>query len=84
MSGQLARGAAYRVDSYPGVAWRFVGQATYVDEWSGDEVEHDWVRLVMIGDDRVHEVDPSEVHPLDAGEFCTECGQVGCGWGEAA
>lgn len=84
MSAQLRRGVAYRVSTHPGAAFRFVGQATYVDEFTGEEVEHDMVHMVMVGDDYVWAVDPDEVTPLVAGEWCSECGQLGCGWGVAA
>lgn len=47
-----------------------------------DEVEvtesDTWVRVVMIGDDRVHEVEYTDLHPLRDEESCSGCGQIGC------
>lgn len=50
MSAPLAGTARYLVDGEPG-AWRYVGQATYVDD-DGRDVEHDHVRMREIGGDR--------------------------------
>jgi hypothetical protein len=36
------------------------------------------VLVVMVGDDRVYEVDVEDLEPLEAGAFCSSCGQVGC------
>lgn len=82
MSGQLQTGRLYRVTSVPGMAFRFVGQATYLDEWTGEEVEHDMVHMVAVGDDHVWAVDPDDVVELDVERVC-ECGQLGCEWGAA-
>lgn len=38
-------------------------------------------QVVMVGDDHVHYVDPSDLSPLDDDEFCGGCGQIGCGHG---
>lgn len=77
---ELQRGKRYAVELYPGIAFRFVGQATYLDD-EGEEVEHDMVRMVMVGDDVEHWLDPEYVTELADDAYCTECGQVGCGWG---
>ena len=37
--------------------------------------------VVMVGDDRRHHVDESDVTPLKEDEFCGGCGQIGCGHG---
>lgn len=34
--------------------------------------------VCMVGDDRHHSVDPSDLTPLKRSEFCGECGQIGC------
>lgn len=45
-------------------AWRYVGQATYVDD-DGREVEHDWARMVRVSDPSAEEwVDPAGVTRL--------------------
>lgn len=34
--------------------------------------------VVMIGDDRRRHVFADSVQPLDDGEYCPSCGQIGC------
>ena len=64
MTAPLAGTARYAVDGESG-AWRYVGQATYVDDATGETVEHDWVRMVRVGDPTHEEwVDPSSVTRL--------------------
>jgi len=58
-------GARYTLAGRPG-AWRYLGQATYVDEHTGAEVEHDHVRM-MRGDEEVW-VDPREITGAYVGE----------------
>jgi hypothetical protein len=55
----VAGGLRYGVAGEPG-AWRYLGQATYRDDHTGAEVEHDWW---LMRDDagRVIAVDPTEV-----------------------
>lgn len=36
------------------------------------------VLAVMVGDDRYHSVNPSDLTMLKRSAFCGECGQVGC------
>lgn len=57
--------ARYAVLGHPGV-WRYVGQATFVDD-DGHDVEHDYVRMVPVGRDG-HEV---WVDPADCGRLGT-------------
>lgn len=57
--------------------WR--GIAFFINRDLGDEVE-----VIMVGDDRKHIVDRADLTPLDEGEFCDCCGQIGCGWGSTA
>jgi len=61
--GRLDARARYAVIGHPGV-WRYVGQATFVDD-DGRDVEHDFVRMVPVG------VDGPEVwvDPLDCGRL---------------
>ena len=48
-------------------------------EWTGiEEPSGSHVRAVMVGDDRVHEVDKDDLVLLDEDAYCSECGQVGC------
>lgn len=75
-------GTAIRLAGRPGMAYRVIGQATYVDD-DGHDVEHDWLLVRAVGDDYAFEVDPDDVLPLSQ-PFCGTCGQVGCGWHEVA
>ena len=47
-------------------------------EWTGYVHETGRVLAVMVGDDKRHSVDPSDLTLLDNLDYCTECGQVGC------
>lgn len=62
---------AFKVDSYVGVAF-----GTPVECKEHD----DCVVGVMVGDDRKHHLDPVEVHLIQDDEYCSGCGQIGCGW----
>lgn len=50
--------------------------------WLYDEPEvaenPDRVIVVMVGDDRGHEVDRSELTPLADDGYCRDCGSTGC------
>ena len=50
-----------------GIAWRIVG---YGEAW-------ETVLAVMVGDNRVWELDADEFHPVDENRVCS-CGEVGC------
>lgn len=72
----------YTVHGWPKIAVRIAGHVTrHVDEDGERELDPDWVNVVMIGDDRRHPVEVDELVKIDDDEFCSECGQVGCGWG---
>lgn len=86
--------AHYSVDGMPGVAWSILGyvRTPLVDEetgelvrdWLGDcddayDIDRSMVRAVMVGDDRVHEVDVDDLTELGDLDYCAECGQIGCG-----
>lgn len=51
-------------------AWRYVGQAWYVDESTGERVEHDHMRMAQVRDGLVFEVwaAPEDVRVLERGE----------------
>src|SRR3954467_9719163 len=36
------------------------------------------LRVVMVGDDREHIVDPDDLVKLDDDDYCSVCGQIGC------
>lgn len=48
-------------------------------EWV-DDVESGMVNVVMIGDDAKHVVDISDLTEIDDEDYCSDCGQLGCGW----
>lgn len=59
--------ARYRVDGYGAVAW------TLRTLDGGDRVT-----AVMVGDDEPHSLDAQDLHELEEGAYCEECGQLGC------
>jgi len=65
-----------------GIAWYLTGPVMIEDEdyeWSGIKEPHEFlVKAVMVGDDRVFEVDRDDLTLLDDLDYCAECGQVGC------
>jgi hypothetical protein len=74
---------AYTVKGWSdGIAWRVLGPVMVRDEdyeWSGIENPHPTlVQAVMIGDDKIHEVDRDDLVELGELDYCAECGQVGC------
>lgn len=74
----------YRVEGYGGVAWRAIRWETKPDcetSWTGYEIPTGKVECVMVGDNRKFSFDPEDLTPLDDDEFCSCCGQIGCGWG---
>ncbi len=72
----------YTVGGYGGIAWYTLGFVKIRDEdyeWSGIEYEDtDRARMVMVGDDRVFEIDVDDLTALGDNDYCHECGQVGC------
>ena len=85
--------AHYTVSGYRGIAFRITGYAkvwetaTVINDdgtLEAIEGEGEWVDdtdslvMVMIGDDRKHYVSPDDITLLPEGDYCAECGQVGC------
>lgn len=61
------------------------GNPMDADTWWPDENDIETVptgRIIvcMVGDDRHHSVDPTDITPLDDDDYCGSCGQIGCGW----
>lgn len=53
-----------------------------IDEWEYvDDPDSGLIEVVMVGDDKVHTVDVSEITLISDDEYCSGCGQIGCGWG---
>lgn len=73
---------AYRVLNDHSIAYRVLGWQTEPDEdteWSGYESRTGMVVVVMIGDDHRYLVEESELTPIAREDYCSECGQIGCG-----
>lgn len=77
----------YYHPDYPGVAWYIQGynverQYDGFPEWAYEDYEEvedvTKVRAIMVGDDRVFLFDTEDMVELDDGDYCTECGQIGC------
>jgi hypothetical protein len=72
---------AVRVRGWEGVAFTVLGPSV-VDGpdtwWDGYQVETGQTRVMMMGDDRVFDVDPADILPLDDDAYCDGCGQIGC------
>lgn len=77
--------AAYKVKGHGGIAWRPIKYHTYRDgdyDWTGEEiVDTTLVDCYMVGDDSVWTFDVDDLTKIDDEEYCSECGQIGCGWG---
>ena len=82
------RGVAFRVlGSVP--VWEpwlsLVEDCETKEQWEEDTGEGEFVdgdgsrlRVCMVGDDHVSEVDASDCTLLPEDDFCHECGQIGC------
>ena len=74
---------AYKVDIYPGIAFRADGYEMMPDEdteWSGYHNPTGRILAHMIGDDRTFAFEPEELTATPDDEYCSGCGQIGCGW----
>lgn len=61
-----------------------IGEVLYCDGTCVEpELDEERVIAVMVGDDRGHVVDVSDLTKLDDNQFCSECGQIGCGHGRS-
>jgi hypothetical protein len=67
-------GKVIKVKDYRGIAF-------YVDGYTTLRLE--CIQCHMIGDDRVFTFDPDDygITVMEDDEFCSTCGQIGCGWG---
>ena len=74
---------AYKAEGYSGIAWRATGWEHVADEdteWTGEKVPTGRIEAHMIGDDCDFYFEPSELTPIDEDDYCSGCGQIGCGW----
>lgn len=75
---------AYKIRSYPGVAWYVLGWETVADEdteWSGLEERTGRVVTQMVGDDTFFIFEEEDIEQIPQDAYCPECGQIGCGHG---
>lgn len=74
--------ARYAIDGWKGIAFYLLGYDDGQRDWDPKLNEYvpntDWVRAVMVGDDREHVVSVDDLTPLDDLGYCAECGQIGC------
>ena len=76
--------AAYRHVENAGIAWRPIRYYTEREYDEFDDFEEhihlDQIVCHMVGDDRefIHDID--DLVKLDESEYCSGCGQIGCGW----
>ena len=75
-----------------GIACTILGPVKVYERWVLDDEsdEGEWcdgdgsrVRVRMVGDDHIYEVDSDDCTPLEEHEWCDGCGQIGCGHGSA-
>ncbi len=74
---------AYTAYGYGGIAFRAFALETEPDEdteWTGIENPTGNILAHMIGDDRTFSFDPDDLTPIEDNDYCSCCGQVGCGW----
>lgn len=50
------------------------GEGEWIDDPEGA------VYVAMVGDGAPFEIDPAELRPLADEDYCSGCGQIGCGW----
>lgn len=75
---------AYTIPAHwKGIAFRVLGWEREMDRFG--ELEQvgrtGLVAVHMVGDNHVYFVRPNELEPLIPGEYCNECGQIGCAHG---
>lgn len=75
--------AHYTVSGWDGIAFYVYGFPKVWDQdeqtWESQGEECGRVLVVMVGDDRKHEVDVEDLTLLPETDYCAGCGQVGCG-----
>jgi hypothetical protein len=76
---------AVKVKGWKGVAFNVLGPEMVEQDpenawWTGGELApHECnVRVVMVGDNKVHIVDKDDCTEIPEEDYCHECGQIGC------
>lgn len=70
---------AVSVKGHEGIAFRVIGPE-YEPTEDGELQQTGMLHVRAIGDDRIRVVDPDDITWLDEDEYCSCCGQIGCGW----
>lgn len=89
--------AHYKREGWDGVAWFVTGYAPKMTEVEDSFIDEDGetcytydvivdddperVIAVMIGDDIEWHVEIDELTAISDDDYCSCCGQIGCGWG---
>src|SRR3972149_2864137 len=83
------RGVAFHISGFP-KRWEDYtalvidedGMEHEIETGEGEWIEQDEacgrVIVVMVGDDHKWEVDVEDLTPLASGDYCRDCGQIGC------
>lgn len=75
---------AVRVKGWKGVAFNVLGPEMIEVDCLNSHTDYELlphahnVRVVMVGDDKVHIVDKDDCTEIPEEGFCHECGQIGC------
>lgn len=89
--------ARYKREGWDGVAWYCTGYAPKVTEVEDSFIDEggetcyiydvvidddpERVIAVMVGDDIEWHVEIDELTVISDDDYCSGCGQIGCGWG---
>lgn len=79
------KGQYVKVSHYRGIIFYVVGKSVVPNDYDyDDELEFydDFYDVCMVGDDRIHTVDVSDIEIAHGASYCF-CGQEGCGWNES-
>lgn len=76
---ELDREARYKVDGFDGIAFYIAGPVILTgDDWDDTYEAEDRVLVIMVGDDRQHDVGVDELTVIPEDSYCHSCGQIGC------
>ena len=70
-NAMLSRGDHVTTENLSGVALWFADDC---DEHEGCAI------VIMVGDDYRHHTDRESLVAIGEDDFCSSCGQIGCGW----
>jgi hypothetical protein len=79
---RFPRGSFVTVEGWVGIACIVEGperEDREDSDWSGVQYRTGKLNLRMVGDDRTFAFDPDQLTLIGDDEFCSGCGQIGCG-----